>query len=237
MLLPLKLISEAKSFEITPVSSLIENVKQEDGTIKKSHFIEGIYIQTNVKNRNGRNYPKKLMEQCVAKYIKDRMAEGTQFRSFGELGHPDGVEINLDKVCHYVQQLQWQGNDCIGRSKILTSTPTGRIVETLLDEKLRLGVSTRGLGALAKNASADGSKEVQAYDMIAVDIVADPSAPQGFVDGILENKDYIIQDGGVIVECFNNLEHMVEVLPKHSTAKEKVFLDALQKFLKEIRNR
>lgn len=226
----LKLIVEAKSFDANPVERLFE--KDDNGA--KSYYIQGPFIQTNVKNRNGRNYPKPLMVECVQNYINDRMNEKTGFRSYGELGHPDGVEINLDKVCIYVQSFNWQGNDCIGKAKVLKQHPSGRIVETLLEENLRLGVSTRGLGALAKVPSRDGSKLVEAYEMIAVDVVADPSAPQGFVDGILENKQYIIQDNGVIAECFDRLENNLVSLPKDSVLREIMFTEALNKFLKNI---
>ena len=230
-----KLFVEAKDFEHKPIDILVESSHAPDGTSTKDYYITGPYIQTNCKNRNGRNYPKEpLMVKCVENYIKDRMNPQQGFRSFGELGHPDGVEINLDKVCMYVQKLQWQGDDCIGKSKVLKSHPCGRMVETFLEEKLRLGVSTRGLGALAEHASYDGSKEVLAYEMIAIDVVADPSAPRGFVDGILENKQYIIQDNGVIMEAYEGLEKNLKSLPKDSSLKNALFIESLEKFLKEI---
>jgi hypothetical protein len=228
----LKLFVEAKNFDFVPIDVLIES--SNDPVNGKNYYIEGPFVQTEIKNRNGRNYPKSLMVKCVENYIKDRMNPQQGFRSFGELGHPEGVEINLDKVCQYVQSLTWQGNDVIGKAKILKSHPCGRIVETFLEEKLRLGVSTRGLGALSDSQNSDGSRMVEAYEMIAVDVVADPSAPRGFVDGILENKEYIIQGNGIIVEAYNNLQTEISSLPKNSDAKNKVFINALEKFLKEI---
>lgn len=232
----LKLISEAKSFDLSALNVFTETVNNGDGTSDKNYYIEGPYIQTEVKNRNGRNYPLPLMHSCVEKYIAERMNPQVGFRSFGELGHPDGVEINLDKVSHYVQSLVWQGKNCIGKAEILKENPAGRIVETFLKKKLRLGVSTRGLGALAEKPNQDGSKNVDSYEMIAVDIVADPSAPQGFVDGILENKEYIIKQDGVIIECYNNLEKEVSNLPKNSILKEQLYLLSLEKFLKDFTN-
>jgi len=230
----LRLFVEAKEFDVRPVDVIIESVKKEDGTSDKSFYIEGPFVQCNVKNRNGRNYPKQLMEQCVAKYMHERMNPQFGFRSYGELGHPDGVEINLDKVSHYIQELKWQGNDCLGKAKILKTHPMGRIVQTFLEEKLRLGTSTRGLGALSEQESKDGSKMVESYEMIASDIVADPSAPQGFVNGILENKEYIIQDNGVIVECYNILENNLSSLPKDTNLRNKLFINQLEKFLENF---
>lgn len=230
----LKLIVEAKDFDILPIDVVIESVQQETGSSKKQYYIEGPFIQTETKNRNGRKYPRQLMEECVQKYVNERMNPHSGFRSYGELGHPEGVEINLDRVSHYTTKLEWKSNNCIGKAEILTENPCGKIVQTFLEKKLRLGVSTRGLGSLSDNQNNDGSKNVDSYEMIAIDIVADPSAPQGFVEGILENKEYIIKDGGVIVECYNNLEANLKSLPKHSDDKNKLFLDAFQKFLKDF---
>lgn len=230
----LKLIIEAKDYDIKPVDVIIESVKQEDNTYKKQFFIEGPFVQTNIKNRNGRKYPLELMRECVEKYKIERM-NPKGFRSFGELGHPDGVEINLDRVSHYTTQLEWRGNDCIGKAEILVENPCGRIVQTFLEKKLIVGTSTRGLGSLSETVNPDGSKTVDGYEMIASDIVADPSAPQGFVDGILENKEYIIKDNGIIVECYNNLERMVSSLPRKSDDRNALFLNAFQTFIKNLK--
>lgn len=230
----LKLFTEAKDYDLRPVDTIIESIKGEDGVIGKTYYITGPYIQTESKNRNGRRYRLQRMVECVQKYVNDRMNPAFGYRSYGELGHPEGVEINLDRVSHYTTNLEWNGNDCIGKSEIITENPCGRMVETFLKKKLRLGVSTRGLGALADKANPDGSKDVDSYEMIAIDIVADPSAPKGFVDGILENKEYIIKDGGVIMECYNNLERTVSNLPVHSDNKNKLFLNAFEKFLKDF---
>jgi hypothetical protein len=232
----LRLIIEAKDFDASQLDCLIEKKQLEDGSFEKTYFIEGPFVQCNIKNRNGRNYPKELMEQCVAKYMAERMNPKFGFRSFGELGHPDGVEINLDKVSHYITELKWMGNNCMGKAEVLTENAAGRTVKTFLDKKLRLGTSTRGLGALSENVSPDGSKMVESYEMIASDIVADPSAPQGFVNGILENKEYIVQDNGVIVECYQGLEKTLSVLPKDSELKNKLFFEALERFFKDLRD-
>lgn len=230
----MKLIVEAKEMGINPVKRSMTAAENGGG---QNYFIEGIFIQTETKNRNGRNYPRPLMEACVAKYIKDRMNPQMGFRSFGELGHPDGVEINLDRVSHYVKELNWNGNDVIGKAEILTENPSGKIVKTFLEKGLLIGVSTRGLGALGKRELPDGSKPVEAYEMIAVDIVADPSAPKGFVDGILENKEYIINGNGIIVECYEGLEKTLSALPTKTIDREKVFMEAFTKFMLEIKTK
>lgn len=227
----LRLIVEADAHICNPVRKMIKESDAGD----RNYFIEGIFIQTEAKNRNGRNYPKPLMEQCVQKYLAERMNKETGYRSFGELGHPDGVEINLDRVSHYTTELAWNGNDVVGKAKILNKNPSGRIVETFLEDNLLLGVSTRGLGALAKRERPDGSKLVEAYDMIAIDIVADPSAPKGFVDGILENKEYIIQNNGIIVECYEGLERELSVLSNKSEDKQKQFVKAFENFLSKMK--
>ena len=230
------LITEAENYFDRPLEPIIESIKQNDGTTTKHYFVEGPFIQTEVKNRNGRNYKKRLMEACVSKYLKERMDSNFGLRSFGELGHPEGVEINLDKVCMYTTKLEWQSNDCIGKAKVLINHPCGRILQTFLDDKLRTGVSTRGLGALSENQNSDGSKDVEAYEMIAIDSVADPSAPRGFVDGILENKQYIVQDNGIILECYNDLERNLSVLPRKLDARATHFIGALTDFLDKIKN-
>lgn len=225
------LITEAKNFDLNVIKPIVENTDKE-----KNYYIEGIFIQCDTKNRNGRNYGKALMENCVKKYVSERMNPNDGFRSFGELGHPEGPEINLDKVCHYVQSFRWDGPNCIGKAKVLSSHPSGRILQTFLEEKLRVGVSTRGLGSLSESENLDGSKEVESYEMIAVDAVADPSAPRGFVEGILENKEYIIQDNGVIYECVNKLKRQVNTLPKDSELKSKIFLEAFKRFMNDLKN-
>lgn len=229
------LITEAKNFDLHPVETIIEKFKQDDGSYQKTYYISGPYIQCEAKNRNGRKYGLDLMKPCVDKYKQERMNPSTGLRSMGELGHPDGVEINLDRVSHYITELEWHGKDCIGKSKVLTSHPCGKILQTFLDEKLRIGVSTRGLGSLSENQNPDGSKQVESYEMIAVDAVTDPSGPGCFINGILENREYIIQDNGTILECVDKLQRKVDILPKSSTARHELFTEALTQFLNEIK--
>ncbi len=166
----MRLIAE----EITDVKFLSE---EKDG--KKNYFIEGIFLQAELKNRNGRMYPQKTLAREVAKYDESYIKSG---RALGELGHPDGPSINLDRVSHKIESLKEDGNNFIGRAKIL-DTPNGKIAKSLLDEGVRLGVSSRGMGSIKKESNCN----VVCDDFMlatAADIVADPSAPDAFVSGI-----------------------------------------------------
>lgn len=227
----LKLIVESQYNESQQLDYIIERAK--DPTKPSVYMIEGPFVQCNVPNRNGRVYPKELMMEAVDAYKKDRLDNSKGIRSYGELGHPDGVEINPDRICHYTTELDWSGNDCMGKAKIL-DTPNGRIVMTILDERLKLATSTRGLGSLSE--SGGDAKLVDSYEMIASDIVIDPSAPQGFVNGILENKEFIIknEENGTkrIVECYERLENGVASIPKHD--RDDYFRKELTKFLNGI---
>ena len=182
----MKLISE----EILNVDFLTE---ESDG--KKSHFIEGIFLQAELKNRNGRMYPVKTLAREVAKYDESYIQKG---RALGELGHPDGPSINLDRVSHRIVGLQQEGNNFLGKAKLL-DTPMGNIAKNLLDEGVKLGVSSRGMGSLIKKEGCN----VVADDFMlatAADIVADPSAPDAFVDGIMEGKEWV-WDNGILKEA------------------------------------
>lgn len=162
-----------------------ENVK----TGKKDHFITGIFMQSEQKNRNGRVYPKHILEKEVDRYNRDYVGSG---RAFGELGHPDSPTINLDRVSHMITKLHPDGNNFIGKAKIL-DTPNGKIVKSLLDGGATLGVSTRGVGSLKPQ---NGYQVVQDdfHLATAADIVADPSAPDAFVRGIMENYEFYMNN-------------------------------------------
>jgi hypothetical protein len=180
----MKLITET----IQEVRYLTE--KKEDGG--KAYFIEGPFLQTEVANRNGRVYRKQTMDREVNRYIKEYVETK---RAFGELGHPDGPGINLDRVSHMIVSLKEDGNNYVGRAKIMTETPMGRIVKNLIDEGAQLGVSSRGMGSL--KMTKEGVNEVQDdyYLATAGDIVADPSAPDAFVRGIMEGKEWVFVEG------------------------------------------
>lgn len=178
----MKLISEFNDI-ITPITE-----SKEDGS--KDYFIEGIFIQSEIKNRNGRVYPKKIIQEEVARYNKEFVQKS---RAFGELGHPDGPTINLDKVSHLIQSLEEDGNNYVGRAKVL-STPNGQIVRNLIDDGAKLGVSSRGLGSLEQRNGAQYVKD-DFQLATAGDIVADPSAPEAFVEGIMEGVEWIFENG------------------------------------------
>ena len=164
---------------------------------KKSLYIKGPFLQTEKVNRNGRMYPMGIMEREVERYTKDYVAKG---RALGELGHPDGPTVNLDRVSHKITELYRDGNNFIGKAQIL-STPMGKIAESLLKDGVTLGVSSRGIGSLRE--TKNGYKEVGEDFMLATaaDIVADPSAPDAFVQGIMEGKEWI-WDGGWLREKY-----------------------------------
>jgi hypothetical protein len=180
----MKLISEYNDYQMSPV--IIE--ANEKG--QKEYFIEGVFMQSEIKNRNGRVYPKEIMEKEVNRYRKEFVEKD---RAFGELGHPEGPTINLDKVSHLITSLEEDGNNYIGRAKIL-STPNGQIVRNLIDDGAKLGVSSRGLGSLEEKGGAQYVKgDFQLAT--AADIVADPSAPEAFVEGIYEGVEWIMSNG------------------------------------------
>ena len=171
----MKLISEFNDYGVQPV--IVE--QNEKG--EKDYFIEGIFMQSEIKNRNGRIYPKEVIQKVENK------------RAFGELGHPEGPTINLDKVSHMIEKLEEDGNNFVGRAKIL-STPNGQIVKNLIDDGAKLGVSSRGLGSLESKGNAQYVKD-DFQLATAGDIVADPSAPEAFVEGIMEGVEWVYESG------------------------------------------
>ena len=180
----MKLISEFNDYAVEPV--IVES--NENG--KKDYFIEGIFMQSEIKNRNGRIYPKEVIQKEVKRYNKEFVE---QDRAFGELGHPEGPTINLDKVSHLITKLEEDGNNFVGRAKIL-STPNGQIVKNLIDDGAKLGVSSRGLGSLESKGNAQYVKD-DFQLATAGDIVADPSAPEAFVEGIMEGVEWVYESG------------------------------------------
>ncbi len=182
----MKLIRE----EIEKVELITESVGG-----KKQLYIQGVFLQSETVNRNGRLYPFQIMEREVKRYNENYVQKG---RALGELGHPDGPTVNLDRVSHKITELKQSGNNFVGKAQIL-STPMGKIAESLLKDGVTLGVSSRGIGSLRENNK--GYKEVGEDFMLATaaDIVADPSAPDAFVQGIMEGKEWV-WDGGILRE-------------------------------------
>jgi hypothetical protein len=184
----MKLIRE----EIETVDFIVE---ERNG--KKSLYIEGVFLQGNIKNRNGRMYPMETLRREVSRYNENHVVAG---RALGELGHPDGPTVNLDRVSHKIVSLKESGSNFIGKAKIL-STPMGKIAQSLIGEGVKLGVSSRGIGSL--KMTREGVNIVGDDFMLATaaDIVADPSAPDAFVEGIMEGKDWV-WDGGILREKY-----------------------------------
>ena len=166
----------------------------EENNGQKSHYIKGVFMQAEQKNRNGRIYPKKVLDEQVRKYVNNYVVQN---RAFGELGHPDGPVVNLERVSHMIKELNEDGNNWVGKAKIM-DTPYGKIVKNLIDEGAKLGVSSRGMGSL-KNVKGTNIVQDDFYLATAADIVADPSAPEAFVEGVMEGKEWV-WDNGVIRE-------------------------------------
>ena len=206
---PMKLITE----QIEPVEILTE---EKDG--KKSTYIKGVFLQTEITNRNGRMYKYETMEREVGKYNEEFIKRG---RALGELGHPEGPTINLDRVSHKIVELQPEGKNFIGKAKLL-ETPMGKIAKNLLEEGVQLGVSSRGLGSLRK----EGTTSIVADDFIlstAADIVADPSAPDAFVQGIYEGKEWALVDGAIKEAQLEAVKEILDNAPsKEELAERKI---------------
>lgn len=204
------------------ITELTESVEYlvESKNGKKNYFIEGIFMQADTPNRNGRIYPRGIMENALNKYQSDFIGPK---RSMGELGHPQGPQINLDRVSHVIENLSFKGSDVYGRAKII-DTPMGKIAQNLIDEGIKLGVSSRGLGSLKQ--LNNGTKEVQEdFFLSTVDIVADPSAPSAYVNGIMESVDFEMLEDGRIVQA------VVDI--RKGKINEDVFIRALSKVISE----
>ncbi|UYA57643.1 prehead core component [Synechococcus phage S-CREM1] len=212
------------------ITENIEEIKvltEETESGKKNYYIEGIFLQGDITNRNGRNYPVNILDREVAKYNESFVGAG---RALGELGHPDGPTINLDRVSHKILSLKREGNNFIGKAKLL-ETPMGKIAKNLLDEGVKLGVSSRGLGSLTVK---DGVNYVGEDFMLATaaDIVADPSAPDAFVEGIMEGKEWVWESGMLREVEINNLKKTIDEATRFDLQERK--LKAFASFLKGL---
>ena len=198
----MKLISEYTESNIEVIVEDKENGKG------KTYIIEGIFAQANTKNRNGRIYPTEVMESAVGKYVNDQVSKG---RAVGELNHPEGPTVNLDKVSHKIENLEMKGNDVVGRATIL-ETPMGQIVKGLLDGGVKLGVSTRGMGSLENRGTAMVVKPD--FLLNAVDIVQDPSAPSAFVNGVMEGVEWVWNNGIIEAQAIEKIETEIKKAPR-----------------------
>ena len=211
-------------------SEAVENVEyicEEKESGKKNYKIRGIFMQADVKNRNGRVYPMEILQKEVAKYNKNFIQEK---RAFGELGHPDGPTVNLERVSHMITSLTPDGKNFVGEAKIM-STPMGEIVKNLMNEGAKLGVSSRGMGSLDQKNGANYVRD-DFYLATAADIVADPSAPNAFVEGIMEGKEWVWNNGALIEAELVELRQKFDVKKRQRDAK----VEALEfaKFLKRL---
>lgn len=192
---------------------------------EKNVFIKGVFMQAEQENRNNRIYPKAILEAACGKYVKEQVKTG---RAVGELNHPEGPAINLDKVSHRITELNWDGNDVVGKALIL-DTPMGKIVKGLVEGGCKLGVSSRGMGTVEQK---DGKTFVKGdYVLSTVDIVQDPSAPSAFVEGIMEGVEWIWENGLLKPQQIEEYETEINKVPlgRVSEAQERIFNDFLSK--------
>ena len=212
--------------EVLETTNLIVESKLGKG---KEYFIEGIFLQSELVNRNGRMYTESVMDNEVGRYIKESVDKN---RAYGELGHPDTPSINLDRVSHMIVSLRKEGTNYIGKAKIL-ETPMGMIARGLLDGGANLGVSSRALGSL--QANNEGVQIVQDDFMLstAADIVADPSAPDAFVRGIMESKEWVFVDGKFVEQHIEEAQRSIRKASSRNLQEAKIY--AFQKFLSKIR--
>ena len=218
----MKLITEMLETDV----EFITEAKEDGG---KNYFIEGVFMQGNIKNRNGRMYPMETLMKEVKRYNKDYVEQN---RAYGELGHPQGPTINLERVSHMIKDLHQDGNNVMGKAKIMTETPMGKIVKNLMDEGAKLGVSSRGMGTL--KPGRDGTNMVQSDFQLATaaDIVADPSAPNAFVEGIMEGVEWLQIDDRWVPQYIEETQEMIRKVSKKNLQEAKIA--AFERFLKQL---
>jgi len=211
------------------ISETVEDVEYitEEKNGEKQYKIRGIFMQADVKNRNGRVYPMEVLQKEVSKYNKNFIQ---QKRAFGELGHPDGPTVNLERVSHITTSLTPDGKNFLGEAKIM-DTPMGKIVKNLMDEGCKLGVSSRGMGSLTKQNGANYVRD-DFYLATAADIVADPSAPNAFVEGIMEGKEWVWDNGALLEAEMVEMKNEFNTKQRNRNANKQAL--AFAKFLKRL---
>jgi len=212
------------------ISEIVEQVQVITEEKSKDLYLEGVFLQSELANRNNRIYPKAVMEKEVARYMKEYVDSN---RAFGELGHPEGPVINLDRVSHIITSLKEDGNNYIGRAKIL-NTPMGNIVRGLIEGGAQLGVSSRGMGTLKEREGGINEVQNDFYLATAADIVADPSAPDAFVQGIMENKEWMFVNGSWTYQNMDETKKLIEATKKQQLEEMKFrvfenFMNSLSK--------
>lgn len=219
----MKLICEVNE-EVNYITETLD-----EATGKKNLFIEGVFMQGDIKNRNGRMYPANVLDKEVQRYNEQYIQKN---RAYGELGHPQGPTINLERVSHMITKLERDGSNFMGKAKIMTETPYGKIVESLIKDGGQLGVSSRGMGSVKPDRSGVGVVQSDFYLATAADIVADPSAPDAFVNGIMEGKEWV-WDNGVIREA-TIADYQQEVKKTSKRDLEEVQLKIFSDFLSKL---
>ena len=209
------------------VENNLEVIAEQKKNGEKNYFIEGVFMQSNKKNRNGRVYEKATLENAVEKYVSEQVKTG---RAVGELNHPEGPTVNLDKVSHKINDLHWQGNDVVGKASIL-KTPMGKIVEGLLEGGVKLGVSSRGMGSLV---SKNGAQYVGDDFMLStIDIVQDPSAPSAFVNGVMEGVEWVWDNGLIRQQDIEVIETEIKSAPSKDLHEAEI--RAFKNFLSKLK--
>ena len=209
------------------ITEQIEEVKflTEENNGKKNHYIQGVFLQGEIKNRNGRVYPIDILEREVGRYTTENISKN---RALGELGHPEGPTVNLDRASHKIESLVREGNNYIGKAKLL-DTPMGQIAKSLLDEGVSLGVSSRGVGSLREMGGANYVRDD--YQLAtAADIVADPSAPDAFVEGIMEGKEWVWDNGLLKEQEISSIKKGIDAATQYNLHERKV--SAFEQILK-----
>jgi hypothetical protein len=218
----MKLICEVNE-EVNYVTETLD-----EATGKKNLFIEGVFMQGDIKNRNGRMYPADVLDKEVKRY-NDQYIEKN--RAYGELGHPQGPTINLERVSHMITKLERDGSNFMGKAKIMTETPYGKIVESLIKDGGQLGVSSRGMGSVKPSRDGTGVVQSDFYLATAADIVADPSAPDAFVNGIMEGKEWVWENGIIREATVADYKKQIKTASKKELeeAKYRIFADFINK--------
>ena len=218
----MKLITEMLESDV----EFITEAKEDGG---KNYFIEGVFMQGNIKNRNGRMYPMETLMKEVKRYNKEYVEQN---RAYGELGHPQGPTINLERVSHMIKELHQDGNNVRGKAKIMTETPMGKIVKNLMDEGAKLGVSSRGMGTLKPGKNGTNMVQNDFQLATAADIVADPSAPEVFVEGIMEGVEWLQIDDRWVPQYIEKTQQEIKAASRANLQEAK--FNAFKKFLEQL---
>ena len=218
----MKLITEMLESDV----EFITEAKEDGG---KNYFIEGVFMQGNIKNRNGRMYPMDTLMKEVKRYNKEYVEQN---RAYGELGHPQGPTINLERVSHMIKDLKQDGNNIRGKAKIMTETPMGKIVKNLMDEGAKLGVSSRGMGTLKPGKNGTNMVQNDFQLATAADIVADPSAPEAFVEGIMEGVEWLQIDDRWVPQYIEETQQEIKAASRANLQEAK--FNAFKKFLEQL---